>query len=208
MPKGQKTELDQVHLMQEMRLKGMTNKEIAKQLGICTATVSRNIGVTRRAPTKITEQLVEDMETYRSLGLSNAQIAAEMGLSKGVVRAHIGPQPDMCRSEYASLSAHTTGESYAKTEKPKESEKPKKDISKATGRPTKMKPSVRVAEFEGRVNTYSVTDDGYVTIHLPLPEREDSIISHSIEEFYTLLSELCDIGEYLSTVSSQEKLSV
>jgi DNA-binding transcriptional regulator YiaG len=93
--------------------KGLTLKEIAAQYDLCEDTVSKALGGVQKSHIKITPELIEEMRTYRELGLSNSQIAIEMNLAVTTVRQYIGAQPKNTRAEYGSIVAHSTGDSYA-----------------------------------------------------------------------------------------------
>ena len=103
--------------------KGLTLKEIAALFNCNPQTVSKVVGPVEKEHAKVTPKLVEDMQTYRELGLSNIQIAKEMNISRGTVRKYLGNQPAGVRSEYGSIAAHATGDSYVKTLKEKDVQK-------------------------------------------------------------------------------------
>ena len=100
---------------------GMTYEELSKQFHCQPDTLRKKLrehvpGLRtisgRKNPVKITDQVIEDMQVYRELGLSNKQIAIEMGLSVVTVCRHLGKQKDGHRADYGSIVAHTTGESF------------------------------------------------------------------------------------------------
>lgn len=112
--------------MKRLYAEGMTCKEIAAKFGCSLDTAHRIIKPGRHNSKAITRAQINDMLVYRDLGLSNQQIAIEMGLSYQSVVRYLGPQPAGNRSEYGSIVAHATGETYvnaAKAEAQKEETK-------------------------------------------------------------------------------------
>lgn len=175
-----------VSKMRELRARGLSNVQIAKELGIkSTTTIVNHIGHqsdNRFAPNKISMQDISKMQVLRSQGLSNSQIAREMSIDPGTVRYHIGIQPTGNRAEYGSVISHVTGDTYAKHP------------------PVKKEPAIRMTEsvfrFRGKNDVeYRVDSAGRVRIIRSNGDHVD--ISANANEFFTFLNELSELGEFI-----------
>ena len=98
---------------------GYGRMKIAEMLGIPTSTVRKVLGPSRRSPTKITDELVEEMGTLRAQGCSNAEIAQKLGVCKATAVRYAGKQKDHVRAEYGSIVAHVKDTDEIKIESPK-----------------------------------------------------------------------------------------
>lgn len=126
----------------------MTRREIAKETGVCVDTLTNLLGVKNKAAGKrLSFNTVKIMEELRSKGLSNKQIALELGVSYKTVHCKLGNQPNGSRSEYGSIIAHVTGDSFVK----------QKEVYKLQRIST-------CVTFAGKDWTYEATDKGFVKI--------------------------------------------
>lgn len=88
----------------------------------------------------------------------------------------------MVKAEYGAIISHATGESFVKEAK----EPPQK---KALLKTTKTS-----IELQGHDFTYKVTSDGEITILHPT----GFATSLTENQFYIYMSELCELGDWLS----------
>ena len=179
---------EKIKEIQELRDAGFTNKEIAKEMGISGATVSRyapKFKVKKRAA-PISENTFQKMLELRTKGLSNSQIGKELGMSYSTVLRKLGPQPDMVRAEYGSIISHVTGETFVKEEEPKMQKK------------TALKLIKTCVEMQGREFTYKATTEGEVRITHPTGFATNL----TADQFYNYIAELCEVGDWLTENAS------
>ena len=169
----------QIQEMKEYANEGFSYKEIAEAMNVSQWTVSRHLGK-KNVHTFITDDLISKMENLRSQGLSNAQIAIEMGINQRTVREHIGTQKK--RSEYGSLVAHVTGESFVKEDK----------MVRNVER--KLKLTNTSISCEGKDFSYKASTDGRVRI----TSSTGIQIDLTKDQLLGLIAELCEIGDWLA----------
>lgn len=128
----------------------MSRSAIAKEIGIDINTVTYNLGVKHPSSGKrLSKDATEKMLALRAKGLSNKQIAIELGVATKTVYARIGNQPTGNRSDYGTIVAHVTGDTFVKQ---------KEEF--------KLQRMSTCVTFAGKDFTYEATDKGYVKISL------------------------------------------
>lgn len=168
---------EQINEMKEYDAANFTYKDIAQAMNVSVWTVSRHLGG-KRHRTKITDEVIERMEELRTKGLSNAQIGIELSIDPTTVKKYIGEQKK--RSEYGSLIAHVTGESFV--------EKEEKKIQR------KLKLTNTSISCDGRDFSYKASTDGRVRI----TSSTGIQIDITKDQLLCLIAELCEIGDWLS----------
>lgn len=162
---------EQIDNWKVMRAQGMNLTDISRKTGISREAIYRLIGSdgktfpNRKPPVKITDNMVEDMNVYQDLGLSNSQIAIEMGLSKTTVQRYLGRQKKARRAEYGSLISHATGDSFVpegydlhKLKEEKKLEHVKETPKVVAQKTGQLKVSSFSLVLSGKINTYTITN--------------------------------------------------
>jgi DNA-binding CsgD family transcriptional regulator len=180
---GAKTSQEKIDQVLEYKAAGFTNKDIAKEMHMSPHTVGVIVGrMKKQSRTKITDADIVRMKELRGKGLSNSQIAKEIGCSYFTVRSYISYQPDMNRAAYGSIVAHAKGDTYVKEEKPVE-----KPVSK-------LKLARTDVTLDGKMASYKASSEGRVRIMFTTGSNADM----TKDDFYELISELCEVGQWLS----------
>lgn len=163
------------------------NYKIAKEMGLSQHTIGKVVGrkqKVHKARGKMTEKEIERMKELRAQGLSNSKIAKELNIAVVSVRRYLGKQPAGIRSEYGSIVAHVTGESFVKEKEMKEMKEKK----------AKLKIVKTDISFAGVKADYKVSSDGRVRIIFPTGTAFD----FAKNDFYEFMLELCEIGDWLT----------
>lgn len=175
----------------ELSNAGFTNVEISKELGVSHYTIHRIVGYKDTSSSKkghrLTNEGIEKMLQLKAKGLSNSKIAIELGIAKTTVNRYMGKQPTMNRAEYGSIIAHTTGESFVK-------EEPKVAVKK-------LKTVKTEVSFKGDIANYKASSEGQVRITFSTGVPVDLEKS----DFFKLLTELCEIGNWLTENATNTK---
>lgn len=179
---------EKIQEMHDYAKEGFSYKEIAEALNVSPWTVSRHLGK-KNVHTFITDDIVQKMESLRSQGLSNAQIAIELGINQRTVREHIGAQKK--RSEYGSLVAHVTGESFVKENKTMQNVQRKLKVTNTS------------ISCDGKDFSYKASTDGRVRI----TSSTGIQIDITNDQLLCLIAELCEIGDWLAKNSSNGELN-
>ena len=219
---------EMVENMKEMRNRGISDTEIARQLGIDAKTITyhlgnRTEGYNKKKGRKISGDIIAKMLDLRGNGLSNAQIAIELDVSKKAVYRKIGKQKSGSRSEYGSLVAHADGERFtyppveefpslsnriaAEEKEPEWLNKAKAEQEKAKGSPicgnsNKLQQERSVITYRGKRLEYIV--DSYQTITI---KEEDSHLNirMTVSEFNNMLEELMELIDKIPSGSQKEQ---
>lgn len=126
----------------------MSRRDIAKEIGVSADVITYYLGVKQPSSgNRISKNTLERMQQLRAKGLSNKQIAIEVGCAYETVHRRLGNQPDNNRSDYGSIVAHVTGESFVK----------EKEVRK-------LQQISMCVTFAGKDWTYEATDKGFVKI--------------------------------------------
>lgn len=185
-----KTSQEKIDQVLEYKAAGFTNKDIAKEMHMSQNTIRSIVGRTKKqVRTKISDADIAKMKELRGKGLSNAQIAHEIGCSSDTVRRYIFNQPDMNRSAYGSIIAHVTGETYLKEKKEPEA------------KPKKLKTVKTEISMEGDICSYKVSSEGRARITF----STGTAVDFTANDFFKLISELCEVGEWLSQNTTESK---
>ena len=175
----------------ELSKAGFSNHDISKELGVSYTTIRHIIGYKDTTSCKkgkrLNNQDIEKMLSLKAQGLSNSKIAIELGVARSTVNRWMGNQPTMNRAEYGSIIAHTTGESFVK-------EEPKVAVKK-------LKTVKTEASFEGDIARYKTSSEGQVRITFSTGVPVDLEKS----DFFKLLTELCEIGNWLTENAKNAK---
>lgn len=185
-----RTSQEQIDQVLEYKAAGFTNRDIAKEMHMSQNTIRSIVGRTRnKVRTKISDADIAKMKELRGKGLSNEQIANEIGCSSFTVRRYISVQPDMNRSAYGSIVAHVTGETYLKEKKEPEA------------KPKKLKTVKTEISMEGDICSYKVSSEDRARITF----STGTAIDFTANDFFKLISELCEVGEWLSQNVAESK---
>lgn len=184
-----RTSQEKIDQVLEYKAAGFTNKDIAKEMHMSQNTVRAIVGHTKKqARKKISDADIAKMKELREKGLSNSQIAKEIGCSDFTVRSYISYQPDMNRAEYGSMKTHATGETFIKEPKPEPKLK-------------KLKTVKTEISMEGDICSYKVSSEGRARITF----STGTAIDFTKTDFFKLISELCEVGEWLSQNTYEPK---
>ena len=150
---------EQIQEMEALHAQGLNNVEIAKKIGVSHNAVQRHIS---NPGFRVDDKMIEDMKVYRELGLSNRKIAIEMGISYETVRRKLGNQPTGTRSEYGSIVAHTTGDSFVHQDITPATKKEENLMAKTIG--TALELVSNTVEFKGKIGYYTIDMCNGITV--------------------------------------------
>lgn len=166
---------------------GMTQEELANELGVCRATIGRALSESgiqhkkRKDAFTVTPEAIEKMKDLRAKGLSNSKIAIELGCTIVTVQRHIGPQPKMTRAEYGSIVSHVTGTSFVNQKEE-----------------SKLKKISTIVKFSGSDFDYEADDSGF----LVMSSRNGITINLDIDRLHSLMSELQELDKWFADNST------
>lgn len=219
---------EMVENMKEMRNRGISDTEIARQLGIDPATIAYHLGnrteeCNKKKGRKLSGDIVAKMLHLRGMGLSNAQIAMELDVCKNTVVRKIGTQKSGSRSEYGSLVTHADGERFApppieefhslsnriaaEEKEPEWLTKAKAEQEKVKGSPicgntNKLQRGRSVIAYEGKRLEYIVDSYRGITIK---EKNSDLNICMTVSEFNNMLEELMELIDKIPSGSQKEQ---